>query len=156
VEPTGPAAAATASSPSASGPSRASRAAVEASTAWPPAVAARMATSDQGPSRAVRAGRSGRASTVATVSAAAAAARRWSTACRSVSSAWPRRRSTSMTWLATAVTLGSSRRAWKTRRARSCELTKRCTGSGVPGSQDRPAFTVALAIARSARGLVGL
>ena len=61
-----------------------------------------------------------------------------------------------MTWLATAVTLGSSRRAWKTSRARSCELTKRCTGSGLPGSQDRPALTVALAIERSARGLVGL
>jgi hypothetical protein len=61
-----------------------------------------------------------------------------------------------MTWLATAVTRGSSRRAWKTRRARSCALTKRCTGSGLPGSQDRPALTVALAIERSARGRVGL
>jgi hypothetical protein len=60
------------------------------------------------------------------------------------------------TWLATAVTLGSSRRAWKTRRARSCDSTKRCTGSGLPGSQDRPALTAARAIARSARGLVAL
>ena len=86
----------------------------------------------------------------------AAAAERPPTACRSASSALAKRLSTTITWLATAVTLGSSRRAWKTRRARSWASTKRCTGSGLPGSQHRPALTAALARVRSARGLVGL
>jgi hypothetical protein len=64
--------------------------------------------------------------------------------------------SITMTWLATAVTLGSSRRAWKTSRARSCAATKLCTGSCWSGLQDSPDLIAALASARSARGLVGL
>ena len=173
-----PTATAPASSPRAGAARLPSRAAVYDSTAWPPAITARMAASDHGPSRVGRPGRSAAASApdgrpeaasaasigcgpvagcaVAPPWAAAAAADRWPTAWRSASSAWARRRSTSRTWLATAVTLGSSRRAWKIRRARSCDWTKRCTGSGLPGSQDRPALTAARAVARSARGLVGL
>jgi hypothetical protein len=173
---TDPTAAAPASSPRTRGPRRESWAAVYASTAWPPATTARMAASDHGPSTGGQPDRSrpgsvsdGRhpvlssARRLGNLSVAGcavaplwAAADRWPTACRSASSAWPRRRSTSRTWLATAVTLGSSRRAWKTRRARSCDPTKRWTGRGLPRSQDRPASTAALAIARSARGLVGL
>ena len=174
IEPT---AAAKASNPSAPTSSPASRAAAYANTPWPLAITTRMATADQGSTLSGRAccstgSLSGGWSTpavgcalalLAAVAgwsserrASAAAAERCLVACSSVSSASARRLSSSMTWLATAVTLGSSRRAWNTSRARSCPSTRCCTGNGLAGFQERPALTADLASVRRARGLVGL
>jgi len=146
--------------------SPASRAAAYANTPWPLAITSRMTASDQGSTRSGPAGCSWRSlsggwshppvgwpalALLAAVAGwsserrAAAAAERWLAACCSVASASARRLSSNMTWLATAVTLGSSRRAWNTSRARSCPSTRRCTGSGLPGFQERPALTAALA-----------
>jgi hypothetical protein len=173
-----PTAATRASSPSAPTSSPVSRAAAYANTPWPLAITSRMTASDQGSTLGGRAGCSWRSlsggwsrpavgwpalalrAAVAGWSserrATAAAAERWLAACCSVSSASARRLSSNMTWLATAVTLGSSRRAWNTSRARSCPSTRRCTGSGLPGFQERPALTAVLASVRRARGPVGL